>query len=82
LVGLKLSQRAPYKAYHLHICFERERSRRNRLERQDETRVHEQDARWFKIFELGLALFHLVLYFKISEIHLKFGSMLILVGRA
>jgi hypothetical protein len=43
-VGLKLSQKASYKAYHLHICFERERSRRNRLERQDEMRVHEQDA--------------------------------------
>jgi hypothetical protein len=34
-------------------------------------RVHEQDARWFK-FKLGLALFHLILYFKISEIHLNF----------
>jgi hypothetical protein len=34
-------------------------------------RVHEKDARWFKFFELGLALFHLVLYFKISEIHLN-----------
>jgi hypothetical protein len=38
-------------------------------------RVHEQDARKF-IFELGLALFlHLALNFKISKIHLKFGSM-------
>jgi hypothetical protein len=28
------------------------------------------------IFELGLALFiHLTLHFKISKIHLKFGSM-------
>jgi hypothetical protein len=42
--------------------------------------VHEQDARRFKICELGLALFHLVLYFKRSEIHLNFGSMFILVG--
>jgi hypothetical protein len=55
------------------VCYERERSRINRL---DEMRVHEQDARLI----LGLALFHLVLYFKISEIHLNFGSMLILVG--
>jgi hypothetical protein len=31
-------------------------------------------------FEPCLALFHLILYFKISEIHLNFGSMLILVG--
>jgi hypothetical protein len=52
LVGLKLSLRAPYKAYHLHICYERERSRINRLERQDEMRVHEQDARWFKFVNL------------------------------
>jgi hypothetical protein len=38
-------------------------------------RVHEQDARKF-IFELGVALFlHLTLNFKISKIHLKFGSM-------
>jgi hypothetical protein len=81
LVGPKLSQTAPYKAYHLHICFETERSRRNKLERQDEMRVHDHDARWFKIFELDLSLFHLVLYFKIYEIHLNFGSMLILVGR-
>jgi hypothetical protein len=37
-------------------------------------RVHEQYARKF-IFELGLALFlHLTLNFKISKIHLKFGS--------
>jgi hypothetical protein len=43
-------------------------------------RVHEQDARRFKFFELGLALFHVILYFKIFEIHLNFGSMLILVG--
>jgi hypothetical protein len=41
----KLSQKAPYKAYHLHECYERERSRVNRLERQEEMRVHEQDAR-------------------------------------
>jgi hypothetical protein len=52
LVGQKLSQRAPYKAYHLHIGFERERSRRNGLERQDEMRVHEQNARWFKFMNL------------------------------
>jgi hypothetical protein len=32
------------------------------------------------IREFGLTLFHLVLYFKISEIYLNFGSMLILVG--
>jgi hypothetical protein len=38
-------------------------------------RVHDQDARKF-IFELGLPLFlHLDLDFKISKIHLKFGSM-------
>jgi hypothetical protein len=30
------------------MCYERERSRRNRLEIQDEMRVHEPDARWFK----------------------------------
>jgi hypothetical protein len=36
-------------------------------------KVQEQDARKF-IFELGLALF-LHLNFKISKIHLKFGSM-------
>jgi hypothetical protein len=29
-------------------CYERERSRINRLERQDEMRVHEQDARRFE----------------------------------
>jgi hypothetical protein len=52
LVGLKLSQRAPYKAYHIHDCYERERSRINRLERQDETRVHEKYARWFKFVNL------------------------------
>jgi hypothetical protein len=40
----KLSQKAPYKAYHLYECYEREKSRINRLERQDEIRVHEQDA--------------------------------------
>jgi hypothetical protein len=43
-------------------------------------RVHEQDAKWFKFFEFGLALFHLILYFKISKIHLNFESILILVG--
>jgi hypothetical protein len=48
----KLSQRAPYKAYHIYECYERERSRRNRLERQDEMRVHEKDARWFKFLKL------------------------------
>jgi hypothetical protein len=38
-------------------------------------RVQEQDARKF-ILELGLALFlQLALNFKISKIHLKFGSM-------
>jgi hypothetical protein len=35
-----------------------------------------------QICELGLALFHLILHFKISEIYLNFGSMLILVGQA
>jgi hypothetical protein len=29
-----------------------ERSRTNRLERKDEKRVHEQDARWFKFLIL------------------------------
>jgi hypothetical protein len=48
----KLSQRAPYKAYHIYECYERERSRINRPERQDEMRVHEQDARWFKFVNL------------------------------
>jgi hypothetical protein len=48
LVGIKPSRRAPYKAYHIYECYERERSRINRLERQDEMRVHEEDARWFK----------------------------------
>jgi hypothetical protein len=33
-----------------------------------------------QICEHGLALSHLFLYFKISEIYLNFGSMLILVG--
>jgi hypothetical protein len=33
-----------------------------------------------QIYELGLALFHLILDFKISEIYLNFGSMIILVG--
>jgi hypothetical protein len=47
----------------------------NSFERQDEMRVHEQDARRF-IFELDLALFvHLALNFKISKIYLKFRSM-------
>jgi hypothetical protein len=36
----------------IYICFERERSRINRLERQDEMRVYEQDARWFKFLNL------------------------------
>jgi hypothetical protein len=36
------------KEKNIYICYERERSRINRLERQDEMRVHEQDARWFK----------------------------------
>jgi hypothetical protein len=31
----------------MHICYERERSRIYRLERQDEMRVLEQYARWF-----------------------------------
>jgi hypothetical protein len=48
----KLSQKAPYKAYNIYECYERERSRINRLERQDEMRVHEQDARWFKFLNL------------------------------
>jgi hypothetical protein len=51
LSGTKLSQKAPYKAY-LYVCYERERSKMNRLERQDEMRVHEQDVRWFKIVNL------------------------------
>jgi hypothetical protein len=38
-------------------------------------RVQEQNARNF-VFELGLDIvFHLALNFKISKIHLKFGSM-------
>jgi hypothetical protein len=38
-------------------------------------RVREQDSRKF-VFEHGLAVFfHLALNFKISKIHLKFGSM-------
>jgi hypothetical protein len=53
LVGLKLSQKAPYKAYHIYEHYERERSRINRLERQDKMRVHEQDARWFKFLILA-----------------------------
>jgi hypothetical protein len=41
----------------------------------DKMRVQEQDARKF-IFELCLPLsLHLALNFKISKIHLKFGSM-------
>jgi hypothetical protein len=48
----KLSQKAPYKAYHIYECYERERSRINRLERHDEMRVHEQGARQFKFVNL------------------------------
>jgi hypothetical protein len=48
----KLSQKAPDKAYHIYACYERERSIINRLERQDEMRVHEQDARWFNFLNL------------------------------
>jgi hypothetical protein len=48
----KLSQKAPYKVYHINECYEREMSRINRLERQDEMRVHEQDARRFKFVNL------------------------------
>jgi hypothetical protein len=41
-----------------------ERSRTSRLERQDEMRVHEQDARRF-IIDLGKAIFiHSSLYFQ------------------
>jgi hypothetical protein len=47
----KHSQTAPYKVY-IYMCYEREQSRINRLERQDEMRVHEQNARWFKIGNL------------------------------
>jgi hypothetical protein len=39
------SQKASYKACHIYICYEREMSRINRLERQAEMRVHEQYAR-------------------------------------
>jgi hypothetical protein len=52
MVGLKLSHKAPYKSYHIYVCYERERSRINRIERQDEMRVHEQDANWFKLLNL------------------------------
>ena len=54
-----------------------ERSRTSRLERQDEMRVHEQDARRF-IIDLGKAKFSSSrsLFFKISEICLKFESMI------
>jgi hypothetical protein len=52
LVGLNFPKEAPYKAYHKYECYERERSRINRLEREDEMRVHEQDARWFKFLNL------------------------------
>jgi hypothetical protein len=34
------------------MCYERERSRINRLERHDEMRVYEQDARQFKFVNL------------------------------
>jgi hypothetical protein len=40
------------KRIYIYICYERERSRINRLERHDEMRVHEQDARWFKFLNL------------------------------
>jgi hypothetical protein len=51
-----------------------ERSRTSRLERQDEMRVHEQDARRF-IIDLSKAIFlHPLFIFKISEICLKFES--------
>jgi hypothetical protein len=52
-----------------------ERSRTNRLERLDEMGVHEKMQGGLN-FLLGLALFlNLSLHFKISETHLKFGSM-------
>jgi hypothetical protein len=43
-------------------------------------RVHEQDARWFKFVNLVWLFFISFFTSKISEIHLNFGSILILVG--
>jgi hypothetical protein len=44
LVGLNFPKKLHIKPT-TYICYERERSRINRLERQGEMRVHEQDAR-------------------------------------
>jgi hypothetical protein len=44
LVGLNFPKKLYIKPT-TYICYERERSRINRLERQDEMRDHEQDAR-------------------------------------
>jgi hypothetical protein len=48
----KHSQKAPYKSYHIYICYEREKRRINRLERQDDMRVLEQDVRRSKFLNL------------------------------
>jgi hypothetical protein len=48
LIGVKL----PKKSYHIYECYERERSRRKRLERKDKMRVYEQDARQFKCLNM------------------------------
>jgi hypothetical protein len=52
MVGLNFPKKLHIKAYHIYECYERERSRINRLERQDEMRVHEHDARRFKFVNL------------------------------
>jgi hypothetical protein len=51
LVGLNFPEKLHIKPT-TYICYEREMSRINRLERQDKMRVHEKDARWFKFLNL------------------------------
>jgi hypothetical protein len=51
-----------------------ERSRTNRLERQDEMRVHEQDARRLKIFNLVWLFLHLTLISKFLRFIQNLGA--------
>jgi hypothetical protein len=55
LVGLNFPEKLHIKPT-TYICYERERNGINRLERQDEMKVHEQDARWFKFVNFGSML--------------------------
>jgi hypothetical protein len=74
LIGLNFAQSSKFSLPLIYVL-RAKRSRTNRLERQDEMRVHEQDARWFEFLNLVEIFSHLSLHIKISEIHLKFGSM-------